>query len=60
MLRGGYLVSSMLAQMPAWRMIDPLVVLQYLEEEYEENDSDEDDEKNGGESVERMFAEAHA
>ena len=27
MLRGGMLLTSLLAQMPAWRLIDPLVVL---------------------------------
>jgi hypothetical protein len=29
LLRGGMLLSSFLVQMPAWRMIDPLAVLQY-------------------------------
>jgi hypothetical protein len=29
LLRGGMLLSSFLVQMPAWRMMDPLVVLQY-------------------------------
>jgi VCBS repeat-containing protein len=32
-LRGGSLVIGLLAQMPAWRLVDPLVVLDYLEEE---------------------------
>ena len=27
MLRGGMLLTSLLAQIPAWRLIDPLVVL---------------------------------
>ncbi len=27
MLRGGMLVTSLIAQMPAWRILDPLVVL---------------------------------
>ncbi|MEQ9407094.1 MAG: cadherin domain-containing protein [Fuerstiella sp.] len=31
-IRGGWLVSSVLAQMPAWRLMDPLVVLSSLEE----------------------------
>jgi Tfp pilus assembly protein FimT len=31
-IRAGYLVSSLLATMPAWRMIDPLPVLTYLDE----------------------------
>ena len=27
MLRGGMLLTSLIAQMPAWRILDPLVVL---------------------------------
>jgi hypothetical protein len=27
MLRGGMLLTSLLAQMPAWRLVDPLIVL---------------------------------
>ncbi|GAB5442642.1 MAG: hypothetical protein Fues2KO_29910 [Fuerstiella sp.] len=30
-IRGGWLASSILAQMPAWRLIDPLVVLSSLD-----------------------------
>ena len=37
-LRGGYLLSFVLAQMPAWRMIDPLPIFDY------QSDEDEDDE----------------
>jgi hypothetical protein len=32
-IRSGWLVTSLLAQMPAWRLVDPLVVLDYLDEE---------------------------
>ena len=41
MLRGGILISSLLAQMPAWSMVDPLTVLDSLDQ------SDEDDESLG-------------
>ena len=33
MVRGGWLVTSLLAQMPAWRLMDPLAILDYLDEE---------------------------
>ena len=39
-IRGGLLVSSLLAQMPAWRLIDPLVVLQYVDD-YDGDDEDD-------------------
>jgi VCBS repeat-containing protein len=46
-VRGGWLVASLLAQMPAWRLVDPLVVLDYLDEDASkperEKDQDEDD-----------------
>jgi len=41
MLRGGVLITSLLAQMPAWRIVDPLVILESLDQ------SDEDDESIG-------------
>ena len=31
-IRGGYLLTSLLASMPAWRLVDPLPVLTYLDE----------------------------
>ena len=31
-IRGGWLASSLLAQMPAWQLVDPLVVLSSLDE----------------------------
>lgn len=31
-IRSGWLVTSMLAQLPAWRIVDPLVVLDYLDD----------------------------
>ncbi len=33
MIRGGMLLSSLIAQMPAWRLIDPLVVLSSFDDE---------------------------
>lgn len=35
MLRGGMLLSSLLAQMPAWRLVDPLMVLSQFDDERE-------------------------
>src|SRR5690606_3277820 len=37
MIRGGVLVGSLLAQMPAWRFIDPLPILEYLDQNTEED-----------------------
>jgi VCBS repeat-containing protein len=39
MLRGGMLVTSLLAQMPAWRLIDPLVFLDSLDKSVEDDES---------------------
>jgi VCBS repeat-containing protein len=39
MLRGGMLITSLLAQMPAWRIIDPLVVLDSLDKEADDDES---------------------
>ncbi len=44
MLRGGMLLTSLIAQLPAWRLVDPLVVLDRL------NDFDEEEQ----ESLETM------
>lgn len=41
-LRSGALVTSLMAQMPAWRIIDPLVVLGYLKDDDETDESIED------------------
>jgi parallel beta-helix repeat protein len=38
-LRGGALLASMMANVPAWRIIDPLVVLRYAHEEDEYHES---------------------
>ena len=43
-IRGGLLVSSLLAQMPVWRLVDPLVVLSYGEESDKEQDGEEAEE----------------
>ena len=45
MIRGGLLLSSLIAQMPAWRLIDPLVVLSGTKDDLFE--SDEEQEKPG-------------
>ncbi len=41
MLRSGALVTSLMAQMPAWKLIDPLIVLGYMRDE-EDDESVED------------------
>ena len=45
-LRSGYMLASVLSSMPAWTLVDPLPVLQYLDDE------EEDD----GESLESIIA----
>lgn len=40
MLRSGYLLSSVLATMPAWRLIDPLPVLDGIRDDDEDEDED--------------------
>ena len=42
MLRGGMLISSLIAQMPAWRLVDPLVVLDRFEE-FDSSDDENDE-----------------
>jgi hypothetical protein len=42
-LRGGSLVIGLLAQMPAWRLVDPLVVLDYLEDDRAGNKNEEEE-----------------
>lgn len=48
-LRGGWLVSSILAQMPAWQLVDPLMVLSSLtgDDELEDDQSLQDMLRNG-------------
>ena len=53
LIRGGYLVSSLLAQMPAWQFIDPLPVLEYLNNE---QDDDLLDGQTDQESLESILA----
>jgi hypothetical protein len=43
-IRGGYLLISILAQMPAWRLIDPLPVLEYPAPSRRNRKGTEDDE----------------
>ena len=38
LLRGGILLSSVLSSLPAWRMIDPLPVLNKMHDETESDD----------------------
>ena len=43
-IRGGYLVASMLSSIPAWAWVDPLPVLEYLDDSDQSNGPDQDDE----------------
>ncbi len=47
LLRGGHILAGMLAQLPAWRLIDPLPILAQLD--------DEDDEELEDDSLESLF-----
>lgn len=40
MLRGGVLVSSLMAQLPAWKFIDPIVVLGAIEDDLDADDDE--------------------
>jgi hypothetical protein len=42
-IRGGLLASSLLAQMPAWRLVDPLVVLSYGDQSDPAKNEEEDE-----------------
>jgi hypothetical protein len=57
-IRGGWLLTSLLAQMPAWRMVDPLVVLNYLDEESENTGESSDDEED--DSLEGMLEKSES
>jgi hypothetical protein len=46
-LRSGALLASMMANLPAWRIIDPLTVLGYGKDEEEEDESIQDIVENG-------------
>jgi len=50
-IRSGLLVTSLLAQMPAWRLVDPLVVLDYLNDEESNQTGNKDDEDDSLESM---------
>jgi len=54
LLRGGVLLSSMLAQMPAWLMVDPMVVLDQLDRKTLHKDQEE------GESLQEIIEGADA
>jgi hypothetical protein len=44
-IRGGYLLSSLLFSMPAWRLIDPLPILDYLDDEGRADKKREDEDQ---------------
>ena len=50
-VRAGYLLTSLIAQMPAWRMIDPLPILDSMNGDYLNAD---------GESLESILQSGHA
>ncbi len=50
-VRAGYLLTSLIAQMPAWRMIDPLPILETTNADYLNAD---------GESLESILQSGHA
>jgi hypothetical protein len=52
--RGGLLLTSLLAQLPAWKTLDPLVVLENVDEE------DLRRRRQGGETLEAMIDKAEA
>ncbi|MCA9149408.1 MAG: cadherin domain-containing protein [Planctomycetales bacterium] len=52
MARGGYLLSSVLAQMPAWNFIDPLPILDLLKDEDDDDLNGEEEHADGGDEVE--------
>jgi hypothetical protein len=58
-IRSGLLTASMLAQMPAWALVDPLVVLDYLDGNESSSKKKEDEEDDSLESMlERSEADA--
>jgi hypothetical protein len=40
-LRGGYLIASLLASVPAWRLVDPLAILDAVADEGRKRPDDE-------------------
>jgi hypothetical protein len=45
LIRGGYLLSSLLTSMPAWRLVDPLPILDYLDDESRADKRREDEDE---------------
>ena len=41
MIRGGVLIGSLLAQMPAWKFVDPLPILEHLDQHLDDADDQE-------------------
>jgi parallel beta-helix repeat protein len=54
LVRGGALMSSLLASVPAWRLMDPLPILGSM------GDNDQDNENDGDESLDGMIEAAKA
>jgi hypothetical protein len=50
-IRGGYLVASALSSIPAWALIDPLPVLEYLEDSEDSEKRQEQDDKESLDSI---------
>jgi hypothetical protein len=50
-IRSGWLATSLLAQMPAWRLVDPLVVLSYLDDETTRAGDKQDEDNDSIESL---------
>ena len=57
-IRGGMILTSLVAQMPAWRMIDPLPVLEQAEKDFDRKQRIHHDDE--GESLESIIDEAVA
>jgi hypothetical protein len=56
LVRGGYLLCSLLSSMPAWRLVDPLPILDYLDDEDRDAKNREDED----ESLEELLRKSRA
>ncbi len=43
-IKGGYLLASVVSQMPAWRFVDPLPIYDLAAGDWKDKDEDEEDE----------------
>ncbi len=50
-IRGGYLAASMLSSLPAWAIIDPLPVLEYLDDSEDSKNRQMQDDKETLDSI---------